>query len=214
MEAKKIEIKTLFLCLATVLSVEVALRLVISKGLGQPMVLLGAARLLETILITLLFLISEKGLTSIGLNRSQFVPGLKKGLIWSAGFGLVACFGFAAMIFLRINPLTYVRTPLPRNPNEIALFFLVGGVVAPVAEEVFFRGVLYGFFKRWGVIVAIVLTTVIFVLIHTMNGGFPVTQVVGGIVFALAYEMTGSLMVPITIHALGNTAIFTLSLIF
>jgi len=214
MEAKKIEIKTLFLCLATVLSVEVALRLVISKGLWQPMILLGAARLLETILIALLFLISEKGLTSIGLIGSQFVPDLKKGLIWSAGFGLVACFGFAAMIFLGINPLTYVRTPLPRNPNEIALFFLVGGMVAPVAEEVFFRGVLYSFFKRWGVIVAIVLTTVIFVLIHTLNGGFPVTQVVGGIVFALAYEMTGSLVVPITIHALGNTAIFTLSLIF
>jgi hypothetical protein len=36
---------------------------------------------------------------------------------------------------------------------------------------------------------------------------------VGGIIFAVAYEMEASLMVPITIHILGNMAIFTLSLI-
>jgi len=42
--------------------------------------------------------------------------------------------------------------------------------------------------------------------------GIPLPQVVGGIVFAVAYEIEGSLMVPITIHVLGNLAIFTLSL--
>jgi hypothetical protein len=36
---------------------------------------------------------------------------------------------------------------------------------------------------------------------------------VGGIVFAVAYELEGNLMVPITIHVLGNTAIFALSLV-
>jgi len=35
--------------------------------------------------------------------------------------------------------------------------------------------------------------------------------VVGGIVFAIAYETEGSLMAPLTIHVLGNTAIFALS---
>jgi hypothetical protein len=43
--------------------------------------------------------------------------------------------------------------------------------------------------------------------------GVFVHQVVGGIVFAVAYEVEGSLLVPITIHVLGNMAIFTLSLI-
>jgi membrane protease YdiL (CAAX protease family) len=42
--------------------------------------------------------------------------------------------------------------------------------------------------------------------------GFPLTQLVGGILFALSYEYSGNLMVPITIHATGNLAIFTLSL--
>jgi len=41
-----------------------------------------------------------------------------------------------------------------------------------------------------------------------------VPQIVGGIIFAIAYEKEGSLIVPITIHVLGNMAIFTLSLIY
>ncbi|MBW2341949.1 MAG: CPBP family intramembrane metalloprotease [Deltaproteobacteria bacterium] len=42
--------------------------------------------------------------------------------------------------------------------------------------------------------------------------GIPLPQVVGGIVFAVAYEIEGSLMVPITIHVLGNLAIFMRSM--
>jgi hypothetical protein len=41
-----------------------------------------------------------------------------------------------------------------------------------------------------------------------------VTQAIGGIVFAAAYEVEGKLMVPISIHVLGNIAIFSLSILF
>jgi membrane protease YdiL (CAAX protease family) len=62
-------------------------------------------------------------------------------------------------------------------------------------------------------VMAIVLSTLIFVLSHPLAHGFPVTQAIGGIVFAVAYEAEGSLMTPIAIHILGNLSIFTLSLI-
>jgi membrane protease YdiL (CAAX protease family) len=88
----------------------------------------------------------------------------------------------------------------------------VGGIVAPIAEEVFFRGILYGFFRRWGVVVALVFSTLLFVFPHLGTHGLPTTQIIGGILFALAYEVEDSLLAPITIHALGNMAIFTLSL--
>jgi hypothetical protein len=39
------------------------------------------------------------------------------------------------------------------------------------------------------------------------------TQIVGGVLFAIAYEIEGNLMTPITIHSLGNLAIFTISLV-
>jgi len=213
MEASKIEIKTLVISLVTIVSTEVATSVVISKALSSPMIILGAARLLEIILIILIVLIWGKGISSIGLARSKIAFGLKKGLIWSAGFGMVASSAFVVLFAAGTNPLKLIQVQLPTRHSEIAFFFLIGGMVAPIAEEVFFRGILYGFFRRWGVVVGLVLSTLIFVLIHPINHGIPVTQVIGGIVFAVAYEVEGSLMVPITIHALGNMAIFTLSLV-
>jgi membrane protease YdiL (CAAX protease family) len=213
MEANKIEIKTLIISLALIFSIEVSTKVMISQGLYYPMIVLGVARLLEIVLIVLIVLIWGKGISSIGLARSKMVPGLKKGLIWSAGFGVVVSFAFVVLFAAGINTLTLIQVRLPPRPGEIALYFLIGGMVGPVAEEVFFRGILYGFLRRWGVVVALVLSTLIFVLIHPTNHGLPITQAVGGIVFAVAYEVEGSLMVPITIHALGNMAIFTLSLI-
>jgi hypothetical protein len=72
---------------------------------------------------------------------------------------------------------------------------------------------LYGFFRRWGILAALIPTTVIFTLAHPVCSHISATRIVGGIIFAVAYEMEASLMVPITIHILGNMAIFTLSLI-
>jgi membrane protease YdiL (CAAX protease family) len=213
MEASKIKIKTLFISVATIAFIEVATRIVISRSYFNPMVILGMARVLETGLIILIVLGWGKGVSSIGLAPSTMRHGLKKGLIWSAGFGLVTFFGFIVLSLVDIDPLTLIHTPLKGKGNEIVLLFFIGGLVAPIAEEVFFRGILYGFFRRWGVLLALILTTAIFVLAHPVFSGIPVTQMVGGVIFALAYEIEGSLMVPITIHVLGNMAIFTLSLI-
>jgi len=212
MEANKIEIKTLAISLATIVSIEWVTSVVISKDLYMPMIILGAARLLEIILIILIVLFLGKDISSIGLAGSRIHCGLKKGLIWSAGFAVVTSFAFVVVFAVGMNPLKLIQVQLPAKPIEIAFFFLIGGIVGPIAEEVFFRGILYGFFRRWGVVVGLVLSTLIFVLIHPMHHRVPVTQIIGGIVFALAYEVEDSLMVPITIHALGNMAIFTLSL--
>ena len=213
MEASKIKIKTLCVSLATIAFIEVAIKIVVSGSYFNTMMILGTARLLETVLIVLIVLIWGKGMSSIGLAPSTIVRGIKKGLIWSAAFGLVTFFAFIALFLFDINPLRLIHTHLPGKTSEIILFFLIGGIVGPIAEEVFFRGMLYGFFRRWGILMALILTTLIFVLAHPVFPGIPATQVVGGLIFAVAYEVEGSLMVPITIHILGNMAIFSLSLI-
>ena len=213
MAANEIKIKPLLITFATIALIEAATRFVISKGQYDPMIILGAARLLETGFIILIVMTLGKGVSSIGLAPSTMVHGLKKGLIWSAAFGLATFFAFIAFFLIDINPLALIHTCLPARVNKIVLFFFIGGLVGPIAEEVFFRGMLYGFFRRWGVLVALILTTLIFVLAHPVFPGIPVTQVVGGVIFALAYEIEKSLMVPITIHLLGNMAIFTLSLV-
>lgn len=213
MEADRIKIKTLIISLGAVIAVEVVARVGIRPGAYNPMIVSGAVRLLQAGLIIIIVLIREKGLSSIGLSLTKTLPGLKRGLTWSAGFGLITLLGFALIFAIGLNPLTLIHTHLPANPDDIALFFLVGGLIGPVAEEVFFRGILYGFCRRWGAPAAIILSTLAFVLAHPIFPAIPVTQVVGGILFAVAYEVEKNLMVPITIHALGNMAIFTLSLV-
>jgi len=136
--------------------------------------------------------------------------GLKRGLVWSAGFGIIVLLVSAALFAAGINPLTLIHTRLPAGRNEIILFFLIGGMISPVAEEIFFRGIIYRFFRRWGVFAAVAISTLAFVLAHPAGSGFPLPQITGGILFAMAYEKEGNLMVPITIHILGNMAIFSL----
>ena len=214
MEAKKIEVKIFFLSLATLVLFEITATIFISGIRISPMVLTGTIRLIEMTLIILIVFFWGRGLSSIGLAPSTMVKGLIRGLFWSAGFGIITFFAFIALFLVDINPLALIHTRLPGKSGEIVLFYLVGGMIGPVAEEIFFRGIIYGFFRRWGVLAALILSSAIFVLAHLATAGIPVTQIVGGIIFAIAYEKEGSLMVPITIHALGNMTIFTLSLIY
>jgi membrane protease YdiL (CAAX protease family) len=138
-------------------------------------------------------------------------PGLKKGLAWSAGFAVAAGLLFLGLFMAGHHPLNLIRSPLPEGARNQALFFLVGGIVAPVAEEIVFRGLIFGYLRRWGLPAAVLISTALFAAIHP-GPAIPVTQIVGGAVFAVAYHTGKSLVVPIVIHVLGNLAIFTLSL--
>ncbi len=213
MEAKKIEIKIFFLALATLVFIETAAILSVSGIKVPPVVVTGVVRLIEIALIIIIVLVWGKGLSSIGLVPSKMVNGLIRGLLWSAGFGIITLFAFITLFLVDINPLALIHTRLPAKSIQIVLFFLVAGIVGPVAEEIFFRGIIYGFFRRWGVAAALILSSVMFVLAHLTLSTIPIPQIVGGIIFAISYEKEGSLIVPITIHSLGNMAIFTLSLI-
>jgi membrane protease YdiL (CAAX protease family) len=213
METNKVEIKTLVIALIVIACLEAFTKALSAKGLlSQPMIILGVARLLEILVLTLVVSIWGDGLASIGLAQPKMAQGFQKGLIWSAGFGITTLIAFSILYGLGINALSLIHMHLPKDPYKIILFFFVGGIVGPIAEEIFFRGILYGFFRRWGVLIALIVSTLLFVLAHPVLPGIPVTQVVGGVVFALAYERERSLMAPLTIHVLGNMAIFTISL--
>ena len=136
-------------------------------------------------------------------------------LRWS----LVAC---GAVFFLEI-PLSHVvdramtvfHLPHPeqrsvelfrtfRHPTEVALFLLQAVILSPLIEELFFRGFLYSFLKRftttWG---ALVLSAGVFAFAHA-NLGSVLQLWLLGVVLGVAYEHTGSLMLPIGIHGCFN----------
>jgi membrane protease YdiL (CAAX protease family) len=210
MEAKQIEIRTLVISILLVLSLEGAMRWVLAY---HHMVALGLVRLLEAFLILLVAIFWGSGLSSLGLYQGRWLLGFKRGMIWSIGFAFVTSLVLAGLLLADSYALTFIQTRLPGKHTDIVLFFLVGGIIAPVAEEIFFRGLVYGFLRRWGFPLAFVISTLFFVLVHPMNSGIPFTQIIGGLLFAAAYEVEGNLLVPITIHASGNLAIFTLSLL-
>ena len=214
MEADKIKIVPVFLSIAVLFLTEAVAKVLFSESLLSPMITLGATRLMEAFLFIMIVVTWGKGLHSIGLARHEILPGIMRGFIWSAAFGIIVSCIFGALYIAGVNPFAFIQVRLPNRTQDLIYFFFVGGLIAPIAEEIFFRGIIYGFFRRWGVVVAISLSTLIFVFAHMIDTALPVTQAIGGIVFAAAYEVEGKLMVPISIHVLGNIAIFSLSMLF
>ncbi len=80
-------------------------------------------------------------------------------------------------------------------------------VVAPIAEETFFRGFLYGGFRqRLSRIPAASISGLIFGLVHAPTGITTVIPLAAlGIGLALLYEWTGSIWPGIIAHAINNS---------
>ena len=85
----------------------------------------------------------------------------------------------------------------------IALWFMAT-VMAPVAEELLFRGVIYRFFKgRCSTAIAMLISAMLFSLVHLNVASFP-SLVVIGIFLCIAYELSGNLEVSIVFHSIFN----------
>jgi len=214
MEANKISLKTIAISMAAVFLIEAGFRLIVHGSAASPLPTLGMLRCLESISLVVIVWSLEKNTEAIGLARPNILSGFIKGLIWSAYFGIIAGSLFILMLAVGVDPLKFFHGPRPLSWQQGLVLLLVGGFIGPIAEEIFFRGIIFGFFRKWGATTANIFSTLIFVLTHRIGGNIPVTQVVGGIVFAIAYEKEKNLMAPITIHCLGNLAIFSLSILF
>ena len=176
-----------------------------------PLAILGAVRLAQIGGILLLLKYYEKGPASIAWSPGTWKTGAVKGAVWSLAFGITAFAGMAILHLAGRDPIAMLHFPLPLNGTDLLLFLLVGGLIGPLAEEICFRGILYTYFRRWGIVFALFASTTIFVCLHAVHG-LPLTQIVGGLVFAIAYETTRNLMTPIVIHVTGNLALFALSM--
>jgi uncharacterized protein len=210
METKPVSTITLALSFFAVLSVEWIVGLV---SPGPSLKATGTARVVQILLMLWIAKSFGGGLVLIGLECSGWFHGFRRGLIWSLAFGAAALVLYFLLLAAGVNALALIRAPKPNKLQDIVLLVVVGGILAPVAEEIFFRGVLYGFLRRWGVAAALIIATLLFVLSHPLDRGVPFTQIAGGLVFALAYEWEGNLLVPIVIHVLGNLAIFAVSIL-
>jgi membrane protease YdiL (CAAX protease family) len=103
-----------------------------------------------------------------------------------------------------------IRTDLLFSGNEFSwlnflLSILTIGLLVPISEEVYFRGLLHRWFKPFlGFWPRILLSSLIFGIAHFDTPGVLVSSFIMGVFNAFAYEKTDSLWVPITMHAVSN----------
>lgn len=96
--------------------------------------------------------------------------------------------------------------------RPLLLFVVCWGVLSPIAEEIFFRGFLYGALRRqMRAPMAVVLSSVVFAAFHSPHVETMVATMVLGIVVATVYEYSGSLLAPIMTH-MGLNMSFVLTM--
>ncbi len=161
------------------------------------------------VVILAVLLVRKHNLAELfGLDRPHFA----RQLAWAVLF-LVALYPIIDATF-RLVLLANGNRPPPQpiveyaqgleNLREQILMILFAVMLAPITEELLFRGFLYPAFKRQlGGITALVLSSVLFGFIHLHGPSFlPLTLF--GVALAMSYEKTGSLLVPILMHSIFN----------
>jgi len=89
------------------------------------------------------------------------------------------------------------------------LFWIAVVLAAPLFEEVFFRGFLFRGFEATFLKVpgTVILTAILWAALHIQYNAYGIAFIAGaGILFGLARARTGSLLVPLALHAGMNFA--------
>jgi uncharacterized protein len=152
------------------------------------------------------------GVAAMTARPALWQFGLRRGpLGYSVGMACIAVLAFF------IFEIAYVAILDPENPQTIAedlgadqstLLLIAGAVVvivvAPVCEELFFRGFLYRVLRaRMTFWLAAVVDGVFFGFVHGSLVIVPVLAFLGA-ALCWVYQRTGTLFAPIAIHALNN----------
>ena len=141
--------------------------------------------------------------------------------------------GFFALAFTAVTAVSLILSPLLRRaeppqkelldfmanlkgPLAVILLFLTVAVLAPVFEELLFRGFLLPWLgerlerrlgRRAGWLLALLITAVTFGAIHMQPYGLPTLSTLG-FVLGLAFLRTGNLRTSILVHGLWNGGVF------
>lgn len=127
--------------------------------------------------------------------------------------------GFSLILILQYGISVGLGSRMPPNPTgglsmveagPAGLVFAVVSacIVAPFAEEILYRGVLFrSLANRLGVIVAVLVSAAVFALTHFANWEDLSALAVFGAVAALAFASSRTLLTAIALHALYNAAI-------
>ncbi|MFH1152622.1 MAG: CPBP family intramembrane glutamic endopeptidase [Pseudomonadota bacterium] len=169
-------------------------------------------RFVQILIICLLIIILPGASALAGFSTTNLIKGIQIGMLVSVAFGLLAATLGGVLYLLGFSPLNLVRGSIPYSGSSLVLFFVTGGIIGPVAEEIVFRAIIFRTLRPLGLSAAVLLSTIIFALLHFHGNGFPLIQCAGGIIFALCFERSGHIVTPMIVHSAGNLALFSLAL--
>ena len=133
------------------------------------------------------------------------------------GLLLIFMIGSQALTYvLDKSPLAFVD-PLYQSVSSVWLLIFAMVIVAPIYEELIFRGILWSAIAEQftsppdteyrGAIVASLVTSLIFAVIHLQYGIYEIsTIVVLALLFCYARIKSGSLILPMLLHIINNGA--------
>ena len=156
---------------------------------------------------TLLVLLLARGARSGHLALRRPVP--RETCLWVVG---ALALGVATTcIGVLLDRPAMPQWWLDAYASAVAPLLLVSAVVlaAPVFEEVLWRGLVFGGWSltRLGSTGTILLTAALWTALHAQYDAYDLAQVfVFGILLGFARHRTGSLLVPIAMHAANNLA--------
>lgn len=140
--------------------------------------------------------------------------------LWTffANIPLVILFAGVGNLLTRFIPApTHPATEmLGDNPTlgTIAMLFLSAGVLAPIGEELAFRGVMLGAQRRWmRAVGAGILNGLLFAAIHPQGPALILGLASVGFAASMVTQMYRSVMPAIVMHAVHNSCVLTLGLV-
>ena len=148
------------------------------------------------------------GFSKIGFFRTAITAGV----FILAAYPLILLADIATQRLLPDGP---PQQPIVEMFNQSStleqriLIIVLAVSLAPLAEEFIFRFFIYGVMKRYlGKVVAVVASALLFAAVHGHLPSFAPLFVLGTCL-AVAYEWSGSILVPMTMHALFNAVTLT-----
>jgi membrane protease YdiL (CAAX protease family) len=124
-------------------------------------------------------------------------------LAYSAGTGIALA---------HVAPHSPLQLMIPSDPAAASMLFIVAAVVAPVTEELLFRGWIYTALRfSWGFWPALLISSTLFALAHYDRTHFYALAVFPiGLAIGLIRERAG-IKASIVFHAINNFAAFALA---
>lgn len=152
------------------------------------------------------------GWIRMGLQREKLGSRLLVGLAFGAL--LLACSTALEwameLVGIRQTQAELFASVRGARPVEFLLVLLAGAVIAPVAEEFFFRGFVFrAYLDQKGTVRAFLYSAALFAAMHFSPPAFPPILAMG-LLLAFLYYRTGSIIPGIVAHSVNNAAAFFL----